>query len=68
MIAGGRVKVSRRQREEMVQKIVADILQALGKAGARPQPLVTDKPRKASTPKSPLPLSNSIKKSQTNSK
>jgi nanoRNase/pAp phosphatase (c-di-AMP/oligoRNAs hydrolase) len=44
MIAGGRIKVSRGQRKKVSQKVVEDILQALGNNGVRSQPLVS--PRK----------------------
>ena len=46
MIAGGRIKVSRRQWREMACKVVGDFLQALGKAEVRAQPLVNRKGRK----------------------
>ncbi|NIO10594.1 MAG: hypothetical protein GTO40_22355, partial [Deltaproteobacteria bacterium] len=68
MIAGGRVKTPKKQREQMACKIVADILKALGKDKSRPQPLVAVNGTKASTAKtmlSRLPLS---KKSRTNQK
>ncbi len=68
MIAGGRVKTPRKQREDMACKIVQDILHALGKDGSRLQPLVAVKGSKASTAKtllSRLPLN---KKSRTNHK
>ncbi len=64
MIAGGRVKVSRRQRVGMLQKIEADILQALDKAGVRAQPLVNDKNRNGSPTKPSAPRNKAIKNSQ----
>lgn len=48
MIAGGRIKVSRRRWREVACKVVRDFLQALGKAGARTQPLVNHRGGKRS--------------------
>jgi len=68
MIAGGRVKASRRQRDEIIQKISSDILQALGKTGTRPQPLVAEKPRPAEKPRKTAPSKATAARSNSNKK
>jgi nanoRNase/pAp phosphatase (c-di-AMP/oligoRNAs hydrolase) len=40
MIAGGKIKTSRRKWKEAARQILQDLLLALGKSGTRPQPLV----------------------------
>lgn len=65
MIAGGRIKVAKRQRGDMAHKIVRDILHALGRERGHPQPLVNDQDRKTSAPKKPSPRSNSNRKPRT---